>query len=442
MPLFSVIVPIYNSERYLIECVQSVLKQDFKSLEIILVDDCSTDKTSQICDSLGKQNESIKVISHKKNCGVSASRNSGIKAARGKYISFLDSDDCLFDGCLNSIAKLIEEKSSLDLIIGKYISQRYSRRDEDSSYQDFATYDNTSIDSDNPDGVVVHIKDFSSFAGKCWRYVINRNFIIKNELHFIRINIYEDREYVARLLCLARKFAFYDGYLYWWRQKSQGLSYLMDYSKDYNIAASFLEVANEICKFIKNNDLSDLKMEFLYTQIEASLKAFSISLYMYNRTEIYKFSKIVELNIDNFKNLENTSHYIDMYSSIKTYGVYYGLLSYKASIIEKTISLIKNSERKELYIFCAALLGKVTAQILKDEEYRVQGFLDNNKGLEGKTIFGLKVYMPSFLSYKSKDNLSDIVVIVCHNIRSVFEKISSQLEEIGLKKEQIVHKYF
>ena len=66
-PLFSVIIPIYNCEEYLIECVGSVLKQGFKSLEIILIDDCSTDKSSQICASFAKQNEAIKIIQHEKN---------------------------------------------------------------------------------------------------------------------------------------------------------------------------------------------------------------------------------------------------------------------------------------------------------------------------------------------------------------------------------------
>lgn len=442
MPLFSVIIPAYNSERYLIECVQSVLKQDFKSLEIILVDDCSTDKSSEICDSFGEQNKSIKVIHHEKNCGVSASRNSGINAACGEYIIFLDSDDCLFDGCLNGIAKLIEEKAETDVIIGKYIAQGYSKLGENYLYQDFTTFDNTSINIDDPDGVIVYIKNFSLFPGVCWRYVINRNFIIENELYFIHAKIYEDQEYVGRLLCLTRKFAFYDGCLYWYRQRPQSLTRLNTHSKDYNISAGCLEVASEICKFIKNNDLSDLKKEFLYARIENSLKIFYGHLLMHNRKEIYEFSKMIELNIDNFKILENISHDIDMYFFIKTYGAYYGLLLYRAFITEKIISLIKNSENKELYIFCAGLFGQVTAQILRNEGYHVQGFLDNNKELEGNIVLGLNVCPPSVLSYKSKGKLSDIFVIVCQRFRSVSEEISSQLEEIGLKKEQIAHQIF
>lgn len=437
MPLFSVIIPVFNSEQYLVESVQSVLKQDFKSLEIILVDDCSTDKSSEICNFLCEQNKFIKIVRHEKNCGVSASRNSGINAACGEYIVFLDSDDCLSDGCLNNIAKLIEEKPKQHVIIGKYISDRYSQRGEDGSYQGFATFDNTTINSDDPDGIIAYINDFYLFSGVCWRYVINRNFIIENELYFINVKIDEDGEFVARLLCLARKFSFYDGYLYWYSQRAQGLSHLITHSEDYDLTVIYLKIANELSKFTKNNELSDLKKEFLYSRIKNCFEIFCRYLIMRNRKEIYKLSKMIELNIDNFKILENTSHDIDMYSFIKTFGAYYGLLLQKAFIIEKTISLIKGSENSEYYIFCADILGKTTAQILQNAGYQVRGFLDNNKGLEGSIISGLKVYTPSVLSHMSKDKLSNIFVIVCHKKRSVFDEISSKLEEIGLKRNRI-----
>ncbi len=102
------------------ECIQSILKQNFKSLEIILVDDCSIDKSREICDYFAENNKNIKVINHQKNCGVSVSRNTGINAASGQFIIFVDSDDYLFEGCLNGIARLIEKNPVMDVIIGKY----------------------------------------------------------------------------------------------------------------------------------------------------------------------------------------------------------------------------------------------------------------------------------------------------------------------------------
>ena len=90
--LISVIVPVYKVEEYLEKCANSILNQTYKNLELILVDDGSPDKCPEICDKIAKQDKRVKVI-HKKNAGVSAARNDGIKAASGKFVAFVDSDD-------------------------------------------------------------------------------------------------------------------------------------------------------------------------------------------------------------------------------------------------------------------------------------------------------------------------------------------------------------
>ena len=104
MPKISVIVPVYNVEKYLNRCVNSILAQTFDDFEIILIDDGSKDSSPEICDDLAKKNDKIKVF-HKENGGQSSARNMGLSAAQGEYISFVDSDDwiepnmfeCLYD---------------------------------------------------------------------------------------------------------------------------------------------------------------------------------------------------------------------------------------------------------------------------------------------------------------------------------------------------------
>ena len=90
--LVSVIVPAYNVERYIETCIDSILKQDYVNVEVIAVDDGATDKTPEILDKIALQKEQVKVI-HKKNEGVSAARNTGLEAASGTYIIFIDGDD-------------------------------------------------------------------------------------------------------------------------------------------------------------------------------------------------------------------------------------------------------------------------------------------------------------------------------------------------------------
>ena len=92
MPKVSVIVPIYKVEKYLRQCIDSIINQSLKDIEIILVDDGSPDNCPKICDEYKKIDSRIKVI-HKKNGGLSSARNAGMKIATGEYIGFVDSDD-------------------------------------------------------------------------------------------------------------------------------------------------------------------------------------------------------------------------------------------------------------------------------------------------------------------------------------------------------------
>ena len=92
--LVSIIVPVYNVENYLTECIESTLKQTYHNVEIILIDDGSTDRSGKICDTYANKDNRIKVF-HKKNGGLSDARNMGIGKVTGEYIYFLDSDDIL-----------------------------------------------------------------------------------------------------------------------------------------------------------------------------------------------------------------------------------------------------------------------------------------------------------------------------------------------------------
>ena len=91
-PKVSIIVPVYNVEKYLVRCMESLLNQTLKEIEIILVDDGSPDNCPQMCDEYARRDSRVKVI-HKSNAGLGYARNSGLDVAVGEYIAFVDSDD-------------------------------------------------------------------------------------------------------------------------------------------------------------------------------------------------------------------------------------------------------------------------------------------------------------------------------------------------------------
>lgn len=106
MSLVSVIVPVYNVEEYLAECVESILSQTYHNIEIILVDDGSTDESGLLCEEYAKKDDRVRVF-HKENGGLSDARNYGIDRAEGSYITFVDSDDILHVSCIEKLYTLM-----------------------------------------------------------------------------------------------------------------------------------------------------------------------------------------------------------------------------------------------------------------------------------------------------------------------------------------------
>lgn len=130
-PLISIIIPAYNVEEYISKCIDSILNQTYKNLEIILVDDGSIDKSGKICDFYKEKDNRIKVI-HKENGGLSDARNTGIRESTGKYISFIDSDDYVDNTYIEELYNLILN-DNVDMaitshkIIGSKIKAKYKR---------------------------------------------------------------------------------------------------------------------------------------------------------------------------------------------------------------------------------------------------------------------------------------------------------------------------
>ena len=152
-PLISVIVPIYNVEKYLARCVDSIVNQTYKNLEIILVDDGSPDRCSQMCDDYAEKDRRIKVV-HKKNGGLSDARNAGMAVATGEYISFIDSDDYVSDDFFECLLDVMNKENS-DIaecsVVKFYEDNRFDEFSDDLSVKTYDTQDAMSaLIAENP----------------------------------------------------------------------------------------------------------------------------------------------------------------------------------------------------------------------------------------------------------------------------------------------------
>ena len=109
--LISIIVPVYNVEQFLARCIDSIRAQTYRNIEILLIDDGSTDNSGRVCDEYAKQDGRIKVY-HKPNGGVSSARNYGLDRATGKYIGFVDSDDFIAPDMYEYLIQLIKDTNA------------------------------------------------------------------------------------------------------------------------------------------------------------------------------------------------------------------------------------------------------------------------------------------------------------------------------------------
>lgn len=180
----SIIIPVYNSKKYLQKCLDSVINQGYSDMEVILVDDGSTDGSSIICDNNVAKHSFITVI-HKKNEGVSTARNIGIKRAKGKYIFFLDSDDIMLPQVLQKVDKLLG--SEPDLIIGNYITWNSSNNTEEIKVKIVNKFNNIYNLCE------FYAKNNEQIPWDLYQFFWNKNIIEKNKIKFNpKISIGED----------------------------------------------------------------------------------------------------------------------------------------------------------------------------------------------------------------------------------------------------------
>lgn len=210
---FSIIVPAYNVAQYIEECIESILNQDYDNYEIIVVDDGATDETPKILDEIASKSEKVRVI-HQKNGGLSAARNSGIEAASGDYILFLDGDDFWSEkSFLTEVNKKINEKN-VDVVIYSY-SYYYPDKIIKKSLN---LKDITGETEKN----YINLVKNELITAPAWNKCVKRNLFADGLLNFQVGVLSEDCLWCANLLKSIATYSVLDNSQYMYRQNREG----------------------------------------------------------------------------------------------------------------------------------------------------------------------------------------------------------------------------
>lgn len=261
MSLISVIVPVYKVEKYLKRCVDSILTQTYTDLEVILVDDGSPDKCGELCDIYASEDSRVHVI-HKSNGGLSDARNAGIKIAKGEYLTFVDSDDCIHKSMFEWLYKTLKE-NGCDIAIGGF--QKFSEEKE--IVNEFSI--------PKPE-VLNNLEALNCLYGKhsvafitAWGKLYHKSLF--NEVRYPKGKIHEDEFVIHRLLYAAKRVAFINLPLYFYFQNESGI---MNSGFSEKSFAAFEALEERMDFFVQRNlyELNDKTLIYSLDLLQAKYK--------------------------------------------------------------------------------------------------------------------------------------------------------------------------
>lgn len=415
---FSIIIPVFNSESFIKETITSLINQNYKNIEIIIINDCSIDNSSKIINRIKKINQKFKfkIINNKRNRGVAFSRNIGLNYAKGDYIIFLDSDDYLEKNSLSYISKKIISNNHPDLVLGSHnmnVSEIFKNGKNSSK--------------NNLKYQLKLINNSKQFTGYCWAFIIKRNFLFCNNIRFSDIKTHEDMVFVAKIILCCQNLVLINKKFYFHRSIPQSLSRKVSSKMLLSCIIGLKELSNI---YSNKKTVSNEKKIFLQNLIRLLTEHMLPLIFLINKKHLLKYSKIIFKE----KKLFNKINVI-LKKNFFTFKSKYVFDRISLSIRKKLFSQIKKRFNKNFYIFCMDKYGFAISKILINNHLKVKGFLDNNDFYFGKKKFGIKHYSLKNIDFNNN-------IIICNQRKTHQKQIFEQLVKFGIKTNRIfIHRF-
>lgn len=311
-PFFSVGIPVYNASKYISECLESILSQDYPDFEIILVDDGSTDDSYSLCEQYAKKDYRIKLF-RKENGGISSACNSILDNSSGKYFFQMDNDDIMHEGCLKNAYNRITEHDYPDLLQCGYKQFAYDINHHvlDKIY----SYPGEDYFSDNYDSNCIKLLSENKYANPLWTKFIKLNFIKENHIRFnSKYDSAQDSDFSLKCHRKTNNIAFGEFYTVNWihprdesvsstRKPAQFIK-LMDFHYDY---------VNDI----KNWAVSDEEKNTMTKAFLIPMRHYTLEIFNMPKEEVMKTFDIAQKYFGRaFKKLPLTGVNIDFRANV------------------------------------------------------------------------------------------------------------------------------
>lgn len=297
--LLSIVVPIYKVEQYLEQCIESIVRQLSKDIEVILVDDGSPDNCPAICDSYAQRYDNVFVI-HKQNEGCVSARKAGVRAAKGEYITFIDGDDWVAEDYCSSITNIIKQYSP-DIIT----AQRYYSAESEASITQYRStdkqgfYDRAALERDVlPE--ILYKPPFYNFGilPALWLKAVKRDLVVscsKNVPNIVTMG--EDLCLSLPVFSLAQSVYFADICVYYYRMNPTSITHSFSFDKKSSerikVLIDYLEKVSEQCDVFN---------------IDAQLDMYTVWIMLYMVKSIVLGSSDITQDLDNIHKLIQSEH--------------------------------------------------------------------------------------------------------------------------------------
>ncbi len=428
---FSVIIPTYNSEYFIQDCLKSLLSSKFNDYEVIIIDDKSTDNTIKICHEVSEKNPDIsfKILLNKKNLGVSFCRNLGIKNSIGQYIIFVDSDDIVDGNKLQSFKdEIAQNQQNVDIL---FCNEFRTLRSNNLFTKHYIVNDYAIKNIKNVDDLFHYIVENKIFYSNCWNFIVQRSFLETKKINFtISLKYAEDQEFVSKVFINIKSFLVLKDFFYF---KRTGFSTLT-HNLGKEVADNCLEASLNLYRIFEKNKLNKNKQLFLYQRIENIISLLIPQLLSLNEHDLtYLIKKndsqrklkkirqilsIFKICHDN-KLLDNPIE--NMYLEIKNY------------YISRIINIIEKFSSDNIFLFSYNTLSISVIKCLKNSKYNIRGIIDNDALVYGKKVDKINTYSLNN-AIKYYDNLA---VLITNQNRDNVDSIRRQLIENKVTKKNI-----
>ncbi len=390
----SIVIPAFNAEKRINKCLTSIfsLKKKIdlnRYIEVIIINDSSTDKSNKIVKNWQKKIKNLKIIKNNKNRGVSFSRNKGLNCSSGKYVFFLDADDYIITNNFFRFFEIIGSKNFKDVFIfhniieGKNflekpkINKIYNKKFSECLFNTNSKLTNYNI----------------------WRCIIKRDFLIKNKIYFKNLNQFEDWVFCAKLISHKPSFVEIKKYLYSYNYSIDNSLTKGTHKKNiYNSIFAYYHIKEILKKDINEKKIMNKMLSSLKRILFADLFLIKITKLVIFKKEYPFLSKMINQNI-------------------------------------KYRELIDKND-KNLMIFCAGRIGR-NLTILIPKVKLCNFIIDNNSALFNKNINGYKIKNFGFFSKNVQKFLEYKIIIANFEKKDVF-KIQKNIIKNGIKKQNIL----